>query len=152
MTAIAYRNGVLAADSGLFSEDNLILGRGEKIKEVAPGWWCAAAGDNAVGLRLERLLKARRIPSWIELKEIDGGGDGSSCQGILVTPRMIHVFDIGAGFEPMTGDYAVAGACGSFMMGALAAGLSAEDAVKLACQHHAFALDPVQVVRVRERT
>ena len=126
------------------------MGSGPKITEVADGWWCATCGSNAAGIRMEKFLKRRRLPTWKQLKELDGEfeGEDSPCKGIIVNPSGVYIFDFRNGIEPAS-DVAVVGAMEDFLLGVLAMGASAEKAVQMACDHHALARAPVQVVKCR---
>ena len=143
MTAIAFADGMLAADRGLFSGSHVILGLHPKIKALPGGWYVASSGNFADGLRAERMFKRNHRPELNEFKKL-----GESCDGILIGPTKgkAWVFTSTAGLEPVVGPQAF-GACEDFLFGAMAAGLDARRAVETACKHHALAIGPVDWVQ-----
>lgn len=148
MTAIAFKNGVLAADSGLFSESHLILGSCDKIAALPGGWYLSTAGNHADGQRLEAAMRRMKRPWEMKLSKFEELT--TSCKGILVGPRRrVFVFEHNTGLETYDGDCFACGACEEFLMGLMRGGRSAMEAVKIACQQHALARGPVRSVFIR---
>lgn len=149
MTAIAFKNGILAADSGLFNESNLILGSCDKIARLSGGWYLATAGNHADGQRIEAAMRRMKRPWEMKLPKFEELT--TSCKGILVGPRRrVFVFEHDTGLETYDGDCYACGACEDFLMGLMLAGRSAVEAVKIACQKHALVRSPVTSVHVRK--
>jgi ATP-dependent HslUV protease subunit HslV len=126
VTTIAYRDGVLAADS-LFTKDGIVHGTGRKIFDLGDGRLLAIMGYGP---------HAYRLKTWIEA---GCGGDqppGDAGAAVLFEPDgRIRIFENGgeqpecdAAFHAYgSGEQIAMGA-----MGAMAAGASAERAVQVA--------------------
>lgn len=142
MTAIAYRDGWLAADRGIFDDNHLILGSQTKIVRLPDGWHLAMAGGYADGERVAKLLIENKDPSLAELAEC-----GDAAEGILVSPALeVFVIGIKTGRESVCGPYVAVGALSDFLYGAMAVKATAQEAVVAACANHALAQAPVDNV------
>lgn len=146
MTVIAYKAGIMAADTALWSENNLIVGHHRKIvRDPRDGALCACTGLLPVSQVFRGwFLGARLVDVDVTFKT-----DEKEWTGFYVTPtapRRVHIF-FSSGEEVLDDvDYYVPG-CGheDFLRGALAAGASAEQAVRLALRVGAWARGEVQV-------
>lgn len=145
MTALAVRDGIIAADSGLFSESHVIVGSCQKIDSVGNGWFIATAGNHADGIRVRDAMRRLQRPWMIKLTIFEQLT--TECEGFLVGPTGVFNFRHDTGLEPTDFDFDACGAMDDFLYGAMAFGATAEQAVRLACQRHALAVAPVQVVR-----
>lgn len=142
MTAIAFREGVMAADTVGWYGD-VAFWRKNKINRLPDGSLFAAMGDSAY------------IDAYLEWSANGGDKPGSpekdeDFYAIVVDPGG-RVFFVGkdyvrrgAGDAPF---YAI-GAHNEFLTGAMAAGASAADAVGLCIEYCAHAAGEVQVERI----
>ena len=146
MTVIAYRDGVMAADSGSFSSGT-VHGFARKLARGPDGTLYGGLGNAP---------EVARFLAWV-----DGGceghppdayrtdrenGDSSFC--ILrarpgAGPELVTAY----GVEPYVGaPYMAVGAAREAALGALHAGAGAEDAVRAAVEHSQWAHGPVRSI------
>ena len=152
MTAIAYRDGVLAADTETTSGD-LLGGHSLKIARSPEGTIAAAAGQAGTAAQFRRMVKDGGIDNWIASNfsqrlpiEADHNGFGA----IIVTAagRVICVDYRGWAVE-FDAPFYTEGSAGVLLTGAMAAGATAEEAVRIAIKHDAWCGGDVQTERVR---
>ncbi|HEY1299243.1 MAG TPA: hypothetical protein VGF07_02025 [Stellaceae bacterium] len=145
MTAIAYRDGVLAADSSCF-QGAILGGKSRKIWRLADGRLFAASG---------RIADTEACRQWIE----DGGDpvrrpspcERESFAAFVIGPGARDVVKIEWDFRPFTAPEAEFWAIGchyEFLLGAMAAGAAAAAAVELACRYGDGAVGPIQIERL----
>lgn len=144
MTAIAWRCGSLAADSACWGGDgrNTIVGHHEKIIRLPNGGLFAGCGRSTEADKVARHLAEHDDLQGLEhLKDEYFGA-------IWIKPDGI-AYALEDDLHPMkiTAPFAAWGAPVVFMLGALHAGASAEQAVRLAIHHTDGAAGEVQVVR-----
>lgn len=150
MTVIAYRNGVLAADSQLSDGDGNKIANCFKIKKVK-GWLLGAAGDFApteafmAKFDPQSILKKQYVPIYAGAPR-----DGEEFESMVVSPsgRIYEVSTSGI-FGPIKsyGYYAIG--CGSLIaFGAMAAGADAVGAVKAAIRHSTSCGGRVQKIKL----
>jgi 20S proteasome alpha/beta subunit len=129
MTTIAYRKGVLAADTQMI-QGTSIIGYITKIVRRDDGALCGAAGD---------LAWAQAFHRWFLAGE-EGDPpafDDDGCKGLVIRRRKpIEVFESCGAFE-FKPPYVSIGSGKEFALGAMHAGASAIEAVKAA-----MAFDP----------
>jgi len=136
MTVIVCRDGVMAADSAVWVGD-IFSGHDRKITRLADGRLVGAAGWRP---EIEKCLAwlARRGPRPPPVGDCDFAA-------LILAPcgvwRVNHKFDL----YRHIGDWAVEGAHDEFLLGALAQGASAADAVRLAIIYCRRAGGEVQV-------
>jgi len=135
MTTIAYKQGVLASDTGATMGGSR-LGRVEKIVRAADGRLAAAAGNAAY---------AHAFRAWV----LKGEGEPPSAKsddpsvanrGIIFHPcGRIQVFEDVGSFD-VTAPYYAIGSGRPEALGAMHAGATAEQAVRAAMEHdeHTF--------------
>lgn len=138
MTTIAYKDGVIAADS-LVASDNLIVGEVRKIVRVANLLAGASGLASATSAFLDWVengyLDDDDIPEWPE-----------SFEGFIAHPDgTIEVFDSFGSHEIKTAIYA-SGSGDSVALGAMDAGASAIEAVEIACRRTLGSTPPIQVL------
>lgn len=142
MTAIAARAGVIAADSSVWDCD-LAIGKATKIVRVKDGWFAAAGPIQAVHAATRWLQIDEGEKPTIEQKR------GDSFGGILLRENgEIWIVDETLDPFPCEAPFAAEGAHAEFLYGAMAAGASAAEAVKLAVELAAWARGPVNVKAV----
>lgn len=126
MTVIACRDGVMAADTAVWCGD-VLAGHTRKIIRLPDGRLFAPAGDRPV---------IDACCDWL-----NGGmvrpGPVQECEfgALLLAPDGIWRVDYRFNLYRSVGDFAVEGAHDEFLMGALAAGASAAEAVRLAIMY-----------------
>jgi len=143
LTVIAFKEGVLSADSAVFHGD-YSFAKVEKITRLSDGSLYAGSGRAAL---------CDAVKKWL---------DGGMVAGERPEPPKDEE-DFGAlwlradGLWRISGDirphpdlvpFAAEGSHCEFVCGAMAAGLSAEEAVRLACRYGAWAREPVMVMRL----
>jgi len=143
VTTIAYRDGVLAADSRVTS-DNIITGSStRKIVKRGPVL-AATCGTAAMG---------REFLCWVErgcpgdMPDIVHKRDsGWSCWAFLSTPLGNFLLQE-PGLVRVHGDYFAMGSGRELALGAMAYGASAEQAVAAAIMHDNNSGGPVHILR-----
>lgn len=151
MTAIAYRDGILAADRQV-SWDGI---RGVAVKmqtirvpSIARHVVVAMSGN------------VRASGDIIENLKINGRGTGTAFDGCTVSSRYGIAVDSDGRIYPVYGDgklgsvdineYVAEGSAFQFLMGAMAQGASAPEAVQLACKHLDYCGMGIDAVNVQE--
>jgi|SRR5579872_1322793 len=137
MTVIAYRDGIVAADSAAFNGDRR-TGTVDKLTKLKDGSVLAMLGG---------LGEASRLAAWV----IAGckGEQPLGDEGAVVVFRRGGVIDI---YEKGTKQIATRapfqsfGAGADMAFGAMAAGATAEEAIAVACEHHVWCGLPVRAV------
>lgn len=152
MTVICYRKGILAADSQTTDDTGMILNL-QKIFELPNRTVVASAGDADCREVLHLLGKAtlNRMPTRKALLSTT-----TAFQGIWVFPGCKPVFRVSiehsdswtAEIIEILDDWAVAGTGGSYAAGAILAGKSAIEAVRIACKLDANCGLPVRSVKI----
>lgn len=143
MTVIACKNGIMAADEGVWG-DGLCFGTTTKIQRLADGSLCAAAGPRPLIQAFHRWMesgqKNKLRPRHTD--EENFGGLWLKLDGSIW--RVSHLFEVYDSPWPFSAE----GIRTQFMLGAMAAGASAELAVQLAIKHSDGAFGSVQVERL----
>lgn len=144
MTAIAYRDGVLAADSRANQGALIISSRSKKIARRTDGWLIGVAGECAAADE----FMARFIAGDNDWRPpgITKAEDGF--QALLIAPDGLIWNAHESGRFRIDADFAAEGSATNFLFGAMAAGASAEEAVRLACLFRGDCGLPVQSVRL----
>lgn len=153
MTAIAYRDGVMAADTQLSGGDfprGLVL----KIARSPKGTLGAAAGFAGECARLRRWVEDGEVDDWIAerlARNINApfGDEPERFGAIIATAagRVICLDHRGRAIEH-DAPFHVEGSAEAILLGAMAAGASAEQAVRIAIEYDVGCGGPVQVERI----
>lgn len=154
MTAIVYYKGVLAADSRATDADGFVL-KSSKLYTLSNGAILGGAGDSDIRDILTILSKAspKKMPTKASLAKTE-----TEFVGIIVFPEG-QVFRININQDEDTkkwfgevleilDEFAVAGSGGSYAAGAILAGKSAIDAVKIACKLDSGCSLPVEHIKI----
>ncbi|SFI84433.1 hypothetical protein [Albimonas pacifica] len=139
MTTIAYRDGVMVADTGCWDGDTYV---GEVVKAIrtSAGALVGVSGSAA---------DAGRVFAWAE-----GGADGpleikNGTEALLVSPEgAISFIETEGRPVPIKTEFAATGSGTTIAIGAMAAGASAERAVEIAAQRDAHTRGPFTVLRL----
>ena len=138
MTVIAYKNGVLAADTKAVTEDGLVV-KSKKLEKLSNGTILGTAGSADCREIVTILGKASlsKMPLKSKLRSTE-----TTFRGIWVFPTG-EVFKVSVEFEdnkwdaeilPILEKQAAVGTGGAYALGAMLAGKSALEAVKIACK------------------
>jgi ATP-dependent protease HslVU (ClpYQ) peptidase subunit len=143
MTVIACKDGIMAADSKTWC-GSVATAQCVKIHRLLNGGLFAGAGWTAAIQQAEQWLNddavAEKKPPPAEKDDLNG--IFLDRDGLLWW--VSHRFDV----YRCHGEIAAAGAHSEFLYGAMFSGLSAEEAVRLAIEHCAYAGGKVQVERL----
>lgn len=137
MTVIAIRDGIMAADTAVWCGD-VIAGFADKIVRLKDGRLFAGAGDRPNILECAKWLDGE-IERPAAVGECEFGALILAADGIF---RIDYKFRI---HPTAPAEFAVEGAHDEFMLGALHAGATAGQAVRLAIAHARRAGGDVQV-------
>ncbi|WP_426287520.1 hypothetical protein [Luteibacter sp. E-22] len=144
MSTIAYRDGVMAADTRAYGgRGEPSPGRKRKIHKLDDG--------SVVGVSTATLGLSERFVAWLK-----GGGDPKDfddkfdLRAVLVKPDgALYVADDTPYFSgPMETDFYAIGSGACYAMGAMAMGATAEEAVRVACEHDGHSALPIMVERL----
>jgi hypothetical protein len=148
MTVIAYKDGVLAADSMWRDDTSELVIYLPKVTLLRSGalYGGAGDGDDRILLKvLHDITHPKDLPTREHLRTVE-----YHCEAIIVFPEdgawKVETGENGAGVEPLTVPCAI-GAGASIAVGAMAAGASAEQAVSIACELHSQCRGPVNSLK-----
>ena len=139
MTVIVCRDGVMAADSAVW-QGSIIAGHTEKIHRLRDGRLFGGAGQRPSLLACRQWLNGEAEKPADEEVGMFGA--------ILLGPGALHKIDHCFRIYDAAATWAVEGAHSEFLLGALMAGASAEEAVRLAIIVGDSAGGDVQVERL----
>lgn len=142
MTVIACKDGVMAADRAVF-QDDIIVGSTTKIHRLTDGSLIAAAGPRPLIQQFRAWMEHGQDPIWRprEPKEDEFGALWLRKDGIWRVSCHWEIYDDPAPF-------AAEGMGTRFLLGAMAAGASAADAIGLAIRYCADVRGPIQVEHI----
>ncbi len=143
MTIIAYRDGILAADTFVWS-GSITIGTTTKIIKAPDGWMAGTAGDSYAGECFRRWVMNRRTPEWSNDIEnftgllIDPNGNVLSYDSKYKGPShaIASFYAIGSGYE--------------VAIGAMSAGASAEEAARIAIERCSHCGGMIDVLKLTE--
>lgn len=142
MTIIAFKDGVLAADSAFVQED-MMFGTAEKIWRRQDGTLVGGHGDAGY---------CEQFREWVmsgEEGEPPAGPeteDGYSC-GLIVRPDCSLEIHTPRGVLPFNGPYYAMGSGSALAIGAMAFGATAQEAVQIAADHCCWCGGPITSLR-----
>lgn len=151
MTAIAYRDGVMAADTETMSGQT-VGGNIRKIERSSRGTIAAAAGEASMCYEFRRWVKSGRVDEWIDgdfaeplpvKAELDRFG-----AIVVTTARRVVCVDYRGQAVEFEAPFYAEGSAGILLVGAMAAGASAAEAVRIAIRHDAWCGGDAQVERL----
>jgi len=143
MTTIAYRSGVLAADT-LIAYNTITNGERDKIERCGD-YLVAMAGVTWVRPILEEWVRAGCDPNEVPEQLLD---NQDKFAALIVAPNgLAHEFDSGY-LVPVHADYTAIGSGALIAMGAMAHGATAEEAVMAASRHDKATGGPVTAHKV----
>ncbi len=154
MTAIAYANGIMAADSLVTGRDT-VRGTTAKIARSPKGTIAAAAGQMGVAALFRRMVETGRIDDWLA----DGAGsalpvksEGYSFGAIIVQrDGTVTCIDSDGNAVPnLAAVFYVEGSAAEILIGAMAARADPVTAVEIAIHYDLSSGGPVQVEALDE--
>ena len=135
MTIIVARDGIMAADSACFAND-LIVGHTKKITRLNDGCLIGLTGTSALILKLTAFLNdGGDVPTFPD--------DEMPCGLMLDVSGAIHKVE-GVNVFIVECEYAASGAPMEMAYGALGAGASASEAVKVCIERHVWCGGTIQ--------
>lgn len=146
MTTIAYRDGVMAADSRAYTGNRAPIGRKTKVRRLLDG--------TLIGCSSLIPGQSEAAINWFE-----NGADASDpppgdCKTAIlaVRPGGEVFFSSDSWFlsGPLHGEFFAIGSGNEYALGAMAMGASAERAVELACELDIWSAAPITVLKLRE--
>ena len=142
MTVIAYRDGVMAADRMVWQGDLRIANGATKINRLPDGSLVGCCGSRPVIAEVMAWLNGGEKPAR-ELKDGDFGA-------LIVRPcgRVERLEDEMLIYPACPADFYTMGSHGELLFGAMAAGASAPEAVRIAIRFGQYAGGDVQVERL----
>lgn len=144
MTTIAYRDGLMAGDSGSWRGGVKTAGA-VKLAISVDGDLVGATGASAACYEFLQAVKTQPRHEW---PRPIADRDGSSFQALIVSlDGAVSVLEQ-FGEEEITAPYYAIGAGAEIAMGAMYAGADAETAVFAAVEHSSYAAAPVVVIRL----
>lgn len=149
MTTIAYRAGIMAADSRAFAGDKMPIGSKNKLHVLSNGA-LVAASSNDVGATDSFASWCRAmVDAGEDLPNMSTGSD-YGVQALLVwIDGTVHYWHEGRCFSgPLEGEFFAIGSGEQFAYGAMMAGVSAEQAVRAACVCDPWTDFPVRTARL----
>lgn len=161
MTVVAYKDGIIAADSQLTDTDGVATFGFQKIIKLDGGIHLGITGTadfRALQEMLEKIDKPEKLPTKEQLTETRNAGEflvvfpNKKAYVINIAKECVEGTDSDpewdATVEPVIGPVAIgSGAC--IATGALIAGVSAEEAVALTISNHAYCGGEIQKMKVR---
>lgn len=164
MTTIAFKDDMMVCDS-CWSCDDAIDSLMTKITRLSSGALIGQAGDNDARA-IERLLDKVKSPAGLPLRD-ELLKIRLSYMGLLVFPRG-RIFKVGltnlpesnwgddfdqeVGIWEISTPFAAIGTGKEFAMGAMAAGKSAAESVRIACRYDINSRLPIHVVALAKKT
>lgn len=142
MTTIAYKDGVLAADSRCTDGNTIIPAKMRKLHELPDGSIYTFTGSASEGMgMLQAILNHEVQPVWKV---------GSTIAVRVFPTGKVHIFEGTTWFE-MTARLASWGSGSDFAYGAMMVGASATEAVKAAIKLDKNSGGPVRTIVVRRK-
>ncbi|MER9176345.1 peptidase S14 [Mesorhizobium sp. M0955] len=149
MTTIAYKDGILAADSRAYSGDKMPMGFKTKIHRLKGGYLVGASSRD-VG-------KTDAFIDWCRNHVNKGrhpGNQGNAVdievQAILVDPegQVYYWYQLRCFSGPLKDEFFAIGSGDQFAYGAMKAGASAEEAVRIATECDPWSGGPIVTLKL----
>jgi ATP-dependent protease HslVU (ClpYQ) peptidase subunit len=157
MSTVAYRNGIMAADSAGWSGDTY-MGTHAKMRQVGTRLVGCVGGLASIELFME-YMKKRTAAALQKLKELEHKTDQDSNQTTTTSDLDLAAICVDSdgsvsiwdnSLVPITveADYYATGSGEEYALGAMAMGAAAEQAVRAAAHHDAHTRLPVVVMKL----
>ena len=145
MTTIAYRDGIMASDSACF-DSSLYQGEVDKLWTLPPIGLIGCSGEIGAMIQFVDWLKdgsdRKRKPDF---------PDDCDFESIVVSPdgEVMH-YDRHLVPIRVANDLHAIGSGRKLALGAMMAGASADEAVKIACHYDMVTREPIRTIRLRD--
>lgn len=146
MTTIAYRNGVMAADSRAYSGDKVPIGSKAKIHRLDDGGLLGIT-STVVGLpeRFVEFVNSGLDPSYKE-----GAPDDPHLSALWVKPNGDVMYFAGwLPTGPVIADYYAIGSGEQYALAAMCLGYGPEAAVTVACEFDIWSAEPIHALSLK---
>ena len=148
MTIIAYRHGILATDSGVFS-GNTYLGSAKKALKNEAGWLGAATGTAFACTAFKVWFLDITTGAYEKPFHVFSDSTNDYFMGLLVKPNGdVFYIDKHGQLMSVDNEYHVLGSGQEIALGAFAMGATAEQAVAATIQHGKCCTGDIQTVRL----
>lgn len=144
MTTIAYKDGILAADTCV-TDNGAICGTATKLARSPNGAIAGASGNLAPCAKFLSWF-ARDFGMVEKVARIEGNGAAL----IIDKDGTVHALDAGYPAFIINAPFHAIGSGSRIALGAMAAGASAEEAVRIACRIDNGTREPVETLRLNE--
>jgi ATP-dependent protease HslVU (ClpYQ) peptidase subunit len=159
MTTIAYKDGIMACDS-CWTLGTTVVTQLTKIERLSSGALLGHAGDNdsrEVSFFLDKIKLERNLPMRSALRDLrtDFAGLWVLPNGTIfkVTTREDPTsYEDEIGFTRISRRIASCGSGSDIAIGAMAAGKTAREAIKIASEFDVYTRTPIHSMRLREAT
>lgn len=151
MTTIAYKDGIVAADTQETFGDRKIKSAGKIFRVPSgpnKGHVLCLTGASFVG---QKLVEWYTDPKGKEppIVAADPDDDEALVEFLVITPdRRLFLFNETCALVPFEADHYAVGSGGDYAIGAMDAGKSAIEAVKIACRHDCNSSLPLHIMRL----
>lgn len=144
MTTIAYRDGVMAADSRAYSGGRPPIGCKAKIKRLADG--------TLIGVSSTVPGRGEAVIAWFEAganpEKVPPGDPSHRLLAVKPGGEVLFSHDAYSISGPLTGEFFAVGSGEEYALGAMAMGASAERAVEVACDLDVWSALPITVLKL----
>lgn len=147
MTTIAYRDGIMVADSATTC-DGVQMGIAPKVAQTADDGLLGCCGNLSESTRFQRWLQ-----DGANLEDLESIPNKSNSEGLWIqtTGEMFLVIaDPPIAIEIKGREFFAIGSGSEIALGAMAAGASAEEAVRICCQYDCYSLEPLTVYKLKD--
>jgi len=139
MTTIAFRDGIMAADT-MISDSNVVRGRTSKVIRATQGHLLAVCGHSAMSLPFAAWIE-RREPQD-DLPRLPAGADFAAI--VAYIDGRVAVFSEKFLPQFVVAEFHSMGSGGEVALGAMAMGASADEAVRIACRFDPWSREPIE--------
>ena len=143
MTIIAYRDGIIAADTAVFGNDDVYVGDIIKIEKHRNGSLVGASGGSTLCRIYKEWFHAAEIHD--EFKDSEEGFTGLIIQ---TDSRILKIHGPHKKFTTLDAPFIAIGAGKNLATGAMAAGASAKEAVAIAIKYHGFCAGDITTLKL----
>lgn len=144
MTTIAYRDGIMAADSRAYSGNRFPVGEKTKIRLLDDG--------TLIGVSSTVPGEGEAVIQWFAAGADPKDGPSASPKHTLLAVRpggeVFFADDSYFISGPLKAEFFAIGSGGEYAQGAMAMGASAEQAVRIACRLDPWSAEPVMVLEL----
>ena len=145
MTTIAYRDGVLAVDTAITSDNGVCRGRVSKLRRTPSGLLFAICGQAGLSDVFSRWLEDGADP--LQRPTLNDKSDFAAL--VVFSDSRVAAFSERFVAQFLIADFHAMGSGNELALGAMAMGASAEEAVRVACRFDVWSREPVETMALR---